>query len=109
VLRRDGIGRLRAELAGWREAGVVNLTVDISELTSCDPALIRVLARALAWARSQLRERGGDLTVTGPIAGFAAYLRTETAALGAVVGSPNDRYAHTPGGMDYRPETADQP
>jgi anti-anti-sigma regulatory factor len=60
-LDRPGIARLRSELAQWRDAGALELIVDLSAVTGSGPTL----ARVLAWARIQLRGNGGDLVVIG--------------------------------------------
>ena len=61
ALDRSGIARLRSELAGLREIGALELSLDLSAAAHCDPGL----ARVLAWARIQLRAARGDLVVTG--------------------------------------------
>jgi anti-anti-sigma regulatory factor len=100
-LDRTGVARLRTELAQWREAGVSELLLDLSGVSGADPGA----ARALAWARIQLRGRGGNLIVTDASASLRARLETEVAALETIPGAHSDRSAD----LIYRPETADQP
>ncbi len=100
-LDRAGIARLRTEIAGWRQAGVLELRLDLSGVADAHPGL----ARALAWAGTQWRGRGASLIVTGASAALTAQLRTEVAAVQSVPGSHRDR----PAARIYRPETAEQP
>jgi hypothetical protein len=96
-LSRPGIARLRTELAAWREAGVVDLVVDVSRMPRCDAELAHPLARALAWARAQLRGRGGNLTVTGARAHLRAELADAVEALEGSRPSPAGRpFASSP-------------
>jgi hypothetical protein len=80
-LDRAGIALLRAELAGWREAGAVLVRLDMSGLHDSCPAVNVAWARALAWARHQHRELGGQLEVCGASADLNAALRTADAVL----------------------------
>jgi ABC-type transporter Mla MlaB component len=111
-LDRIAVAHLRDELAAWRESGVVNLRVDLSDIsgTDSDPTwtLTSTLARMLAWARVQLRESGGDLIVSGAGAGMDAALDTAAARLPTAPGVGHRIPRQTPH-HGYRPETADQP
>jgi anti-anti-sigma factor len=60
-LDRTGVAKLRSELTAWREAGVGELRLNLSEMTFWEAGLARVLARA----RQQLRASGGHLIITG--------------------------------------------
>jgi anti-anti-sigma regulatory factor len=60
-LDRAGVAALRKELKNWREAGVGELRLDLSEMSYFEPALARMLGRM----RLQLRASGGHLIVTG--------------------------------------------
>lgn len=100
-LDKGGIGRLRAELAGWRAAGAVHVRLDLSGVTGHDPSL----ARALAWAQSQLHSNGGDLLITGADRQLCTQLRDAQAELRTLPGW----HDNWPGTLTYRPETADQP
>jgi hypothetical protein len=106
-LDRAAIARLRDELACWRELGVVNVRVDLSDMSGAEVHLIwtltSTLARMLAWARVQLRELGGDLTVSGADA-VQAELDDAAARLGS-----DPCVQPEPPAQRYRPETADQP
>ncbi|GAA5160736.1 hypothetical protein GCM10023321_43910 [Pseudonocardia eucalypti] len=107
-LDRLGIARLRAELAGWRAAGAVDVRLDLSGVTGHDATL----ARTLAWAQSQLNGAGGNLLVTGADHQLRGELRDAVAALHALPGWRHDRHHHhhqMPDQRSYRPETADQP
>ncbi|WP_169748077.1 STAS domain-containing protein [Pseudonocardia acaciae] len=101
-LDRAGIARVRAELAGWRAAGAIEVRLDLSGVTSYEPSL----ARTLAWVRSQLCASGGDLMLTGADERLRAELRDAVGALDAL---PGWRGGQLPPRRGYRPETADQP
>jgi hypothetical protein len=76
TLDRPGIARLRGELAEWRQAGVDELHLDLSEAATAAPGL----ARMLAWARTQLSGHGATLIITGANAALRTQLETEIAA-----------------------------
>lgn len=101
-LDRVEIARLRAELAGWRAAGAIEVRLDLSEVTSYAPNL----ARTLAWVQSQLHESGGNLVLTGADTRLRAQLRGAVDLLHTLPGMGEGRLA---GHHRYRPETADQP
>jgi hypothetical protein len=75
ALSRAGIARLRGELAEWRQAGVDELHLDLSELHTAAPGL----ARMLAWARIQLSGHGATLIITGAHAALRTQLEAEVA------------------------------
>lgn len=100
-LNKSGIARLRAELAGWRAAGAIDVRLELSGMTGYDPGL----ARTLAWAQSQLHGNGGELLITGADQRLCAELSDAVAELHALPGW----HEHWPGTLTYRPETADQP
>jgi hypothetical protein len=103
-LSRAAIGRLRNELIGWREAGVLDLRVELAGISGVDTGLLWTLARMLAWARVQLRELGGDLIINGMPVGLLDERDAIEAQLGILLNAQHDR-TH----LRYRPETADQP
>jgi hypothetical protein len=105
-LDRAGIARLRAELAGWREAGTVVVRLDMSGLHDSGPGMDAAWARAVAWARYQQRELGGQLTVFGATTQLNAALRTADAALRVTMDVVLGQRGAPP---VCRPETADQP
>ena len=113
-LDQTGIATIRAELAAWREAGVVALCLDVSQMPRCDPHLAPSLARALAWARTQLRGCGGDLTLTGARAHLHAEWMAAVAAPdpprpGAVTPGAVTPGAVTPGAVTPGAVTHDPP
>lgn len=81
-LDRPGIARLRTELAWWRQAGALEVRLDLSGVPRCDPSL----ARSLAWARTQLRGYGADLIITGVGDEVLAELAAACARLAAFPG-----------------------
>jgi anti-anti-sigma regulatory factor len=93
-LDRPAIARLRTELAGWRQAGALELRLDLSGVTRCDPSL----GRALVWARTQWRGHGGDLIITGAAAQVHAELAAvESFPAGSATGQPTDHRRGTTG------------
>ena len=83
-----------------RGAGNPQLVVDLRPVTWWDHSL----ARALAWARLQLRGRDQNLIFTGATTGLRAEIDTEENKLGYPLWR-----GLRPGDPGYRPETADQP
>jgi anti-anti-sigma regulatory factor len=100
-LDRVGVARLRRELAGWREGGALQVWLDLSGVPGCDPSL----ARALAWARTQLRGHGGELIVTGAGEQVTAELATAIATLATFAGWHTD----WPASLITHAETTDPP
>lgn len=99
-LDRVGIARLRGRLAQARAAGTPEVVLDLSAMTWSDHSL----ARALAWARVQLRGNNQHLTLTGSTAQLRAEITAEETRLGCPLWQ-----GPRPGDPRYRPETADQP
>lgn len=105
-LDRVATARLRAQIASLREAGVVEVRLDLGAVGHCDPGL----ARTLAWIRIQLRGLGGNLSITGAHPELRTQLDAEGSALRrspAYQGDHRDRAVTV--NISARPETADQP
>jgi anti-anti-sigma regulatory factor len=77
-LDRAGVALLRKELRNWREAGVGELRLDLSEMSYFEPTLARMLGRV----RLQLRASGGHLIITGVRAQLYAELERASGRAG---------------------------